>query len=75
MDIKMLIGGAISLLVIGGLTMTQMPREWQTKRGWLLVSLVGIPALFMIIGLLINVPALLFGALILTGLYAGQAKG
>jgi len=74
MDIQALIGGILGLLVLGGLVMTQMPREWQTTGGWLLVSLLGIPLFVMLIGLLINVPALLFGALVLTGLYAGQPR-
>lgn len=68
------IGGIIGFLVLGGLVMTQMPREWQTTGGWLAVSLAGIPLFFMLIGLLINVPTLLFGALVLTGLYAGQPR-
>ena len=74
MDFQTLIGGILGFLVLGGLVMTQMPRHWQTTGGWLAVSLVGIPLFFMLIGLLINVPALLFGALVLTGLYAGQSK-
>ncbi|MGP3789754.1 hypothetical protein [Pseudomonas sp. B392_1p] len=74
MDYQTLIGGILGFLVLGGLVMTQMPRHWQTTGGWLTVSLVGIPLFFMLIGLLINVPALLFGALVLTGLYAGQSK-
>lgn len=74
MDTQTLIGGILGFLVLGGLVMTQMPRHWQTTGGWLTVSLAGIPLFFMLIGLLINVPALLFGALVLTGLYAGQSK-
>lgn len=74
MDIQTLIGGILGLLVLGGLVMTQMPRGWQTTGGWLSVSLLGIPLFAMLIGLLINVPALLFGALVLIGLYAGQPR-
>ena len=74
MDWTELVGGAIGFLVLGGLVMTQMPRAWQTTGGWLTVSLAGIPLFVLFIGLLINVPALLFGALVLTGLYAGQPR-
>lgn len=37
---------------------------------WLLVSWVGIPGFILLAGLLVNVPGLLFGALIMIGLYA-----
>ncbi len=73
MDMQALFGGIVGFLVLGGLVMTQMPREWQTTGGWLAVSLLGIPLFLMLIGLLINVPFLLFGALVLTGLYAGRS--
>lgn len=74
MGVPEIVGGVVGFLVLGGLVMTQMPRAWQTTGGWLTVSLAGIPLFIMLVGLLINVPALLFGALVLTGLYAGQPR-
>ena len=74
MDVAEIVVGIIGFLVLGALVMTQMPRAWQNTGGWLAVSLAGIPLFIMLIGLLINVPALLFGALVLTGLYAGQHR-
>ncbi|MDY7116617.1 hypothetical protein RAN53_09665 [Halomonas sp. SSL-5] len=58
---------ATCLLVTGGLVMTQLPGGIGM---WLLVSFVAIPGFFMVAALLINVPGLLFGALILLGLYS-----
>lgn len=56
-----------TLLMFGALIMTQLPGGIGM---WLLVSWVGIPGFILLAGLLVNVPGLLFGALIMTGLYA-----
>lgn len=56
-----------SLLVLGGLIMTQLPGGLGM---WLLVSWVGIPGFILLAGLLVNVHGLLLGAAILIGLYA-----
>jgi len=50
--------------------MTVMPPHWQNGRGWLLVSYIGIPAFIVIIAILVNVPMLLFFAILLIGLNA-----
>lgn len=50
--------------------MTVMPREWQNGQGWLIVSYLGIPGFLVVIALLVNAPALLFGALFLIGILA-----
>jgi len=56
-----------TLLMFGALIMTQLPGGIGM---WLLVSWVGIPGFILLVGLLVNVPGLLFGALIMIGLYA-----
>lgn len=56
-----------TLLMFGALIMTQLPGGIGM---WLLVSWVGIPGFILLAGLLVNVPGLLFGALIMIGLYA-----
>jgi|AntDeeMetageno51_2_1112566.scaffolds.fasta_scaffold15405_2 hypothetical protein len=65
---------AVTLIIgLGGLglvTMTVMPREWQNGQGWLIVSYLGIPGFLVVIALLVNAPALLFGALFLIGILA-----
>lgn len=58
---------ATCLLVTGGLVMSQLPGGIGM---WLLVSFVGIPGFFLVAALLINVPGLLFGTLIMLGLYS-----
>lgn len=62
---------AFTLLVIGGLAMTQLNGGIMM---WLLVSWVGIPAFVLLAGLLINTPQLLFGAAIMIGLYAFKPR-
>lgn len=69
---SLIIPGVASFLVFGAIFMTQMPRHWQTTQGWLLISLVGIPMFILFVGLMVNIPALLFGGLVLTGFFAGQ---
>jgi len=71
-DASLIIPGVASFLFFGAIFMTQMPRHWQTTGGWLFISLVGIPLFILFVGLIINVPALLFGGLVLTGFFAGQ---
>ena len=60
----------IALPIFGLMIMTVMPPHWQNGRGWLLVSYVGIPAFIVIIAILVNVPMLLFFAILLIGLNA-----
>lgn len=66
--------GIVGLLILGGLTMTQMPKHWQTTGGWLLVSLAGIPLFCMAIAVMVKVPLLLFGALAWACFHAGQGR-
>lgn len=74
MDIQTLIGAALGLLFLGALVMTQMPKEWQTTGGWLLVSLAGIPLFGIILAVLIKVPLLLFGAVGWACFHAGRSN-
>lgn len=66
--------GVTGLLLLGRLAMTQMPRHWQTTGGWLLVSLVGIPAFAMAIAVLVKVPMLLFGVMGWACFHAGRNR-
>lgn len=68
------IGGALGLLVLGALTMTQAPKHWQTTGGWLLFSLVGIPLIGIAIALMVKVPMLLFGAIAWACFHAGRSS-
>lgn len=65
-----ILGLAFILPVLGLLVMIGMPKEWQNVQGWLMVSYLGIPGFLVIIALLVNMPALLFGALFLIGIFA-----
>lgn len=71
MELADLFGIAVSLLAIGGLVMTQVAGGIGT---WLLVSWVGIPAFFLLAGLLANTHGLLFGAAIMIGIYAFRRR-
>ena len=74
MDTPTLIGAALGLLFLGSLVMTQMPKEWQTIGGWLLVSLAGIPLFGIVLAVLIKVPLLLFGAVAWACFHAGRSS-
>lgn len=74
MGLSQIIGGALGLLVLGALAMTQMPKEWQTTGGWLLFSLVGIPLFGIAIALMVKVPVLMFGAVAWTCFHAGRSS-
>ena len=67
MDIGNLIGIAFTLLLLGALVMTQLNGGLGM---WLAVSWVGIPAFFLVAGLLVNHHTLLFGLAIAMGIYA-----
>lgn len=60
----------IALPIFGLIIMTVMPAHWQNAKGWLLVSYAGIPLFIVALAILINVPALLFLAILLLGLSA-----
>lgn len=72
MGLSEIIGGALGLLVLGALAMTQAPKEWQTTGGWLLLSLVGIPLFGIAIALMVKVPVLMFGAVAWACFHAGR---
>ena len=74
MDTPTLIGAALGLLFLGSLVMTQMPKEWQTIGGWLLVSLAGIPLFGIVLAVLIKVPLLLFGVVGWACFHAGRSS-
>lgn len=67
MDIGNLFGIACTLLLLGALVMTQLNGGLGM---WLAVSWVGIPAFFLVAGLLVNHHTLLFGLAIAMGVYA-----
>ncbi|MBD9415941.1 hypothetical protein IB234_15365 [Pseudomonas sp. PDM16] len=67
-----LAAGVTGLLLLGGLLMTQMPKHWQTTRGWLLVSLAGIPLFCMALAIMVKVPMLLFGVMGWACFHAGR---
>lgn len=67
MDIGNLFGIACTLLLLGALVMTQLNGGLGM---WLAVSWVGIPAFFLVAGLLVNHHTLLFGLAIAMGIYA-----
>ena len=69
-DTETVLGLAFSLPLPGPLAMIGVPRDWQNVQGWLIVSYLGIPGFLIIIALLVNMPALLFGALFLLGVFA-----
>ncbi|MBR9770056.1 MULTISPECIES: hypothetical protein [Halomonas] len=69
-DTETVLGLAFSLPLLGLLAMIGVPRDWQNVQGWLIVSYLGIPGFLIIIALLVNMPALLFGALFLLGVFA-----
>lgn len=69
-DTETILGLAFTLPLLGLLTMIGVPRDWQNVQGWLIISYLGIPGFLIIIALLVNVPALLFGALFLVGICA-----
>ncbi|GEK46567.1 hypothetical protein HPA02_08500 [Bisbaumannia pacifica] len=71
MELTDLFGIAVTLLMLGGLVMTQVSGGIGT---WLLVSWVGIPAFFLLAGLLANTHGLLFGAAIMIGIYAFRRR-
>jgi len=71
MELADLFGIAITLLMLGGLVMTQLSGGIGT---WILVSWVGIPAFFLLAGLLANAHGLLFGAAIMIGIYAFRRR-
>ncbi|MDT8895623.1 hypothetical protein RSO41_13275 [Halomonas sp. I1] len=67
MDIGPIIGIAATLLMLGGIAMTQLEGGVGM---WLFISWVAIPGFVLVVGLLVNTPSLLFGALIAIGIYA-----
>ncbi|MES3674453.1 hypothetical protein QC589_00700 [Halomonas elongata] len=67
MPLSDILGIAMCLLMLGGVVMTQLEGGLGT---WLLVSWVGIPAFFLLAGLLANSHGLLFGAAVMIGVYA-----
>lgn len=71
MELADLFGISITLLGLGGLVMTQLSGGIGT---WLMVSWVGIPAFFLLAGLLANTHGLLFGAAIMIGIYAFRRR-
>ncbi|MGM0858676.1 MAG: hypothetical protein ACQEW0_16585 [Pseudomonadota bacterium] len=71
MPVGDLIGISITLLMLGGLVMTQLNGGIGM---WLAVSFVGIPAFFLLAGLLANAHGLLFGAAIMIGIYAFRRR-
>lgn len=70
MDLETTLGLAFTLPALGLLAMIGMPKEWQNVQGWLMVSYLGIPGFLIVIALLVNMPALLFGLLFLLGILA-----
>ncbi|MGM0783917.1 MAG: hypothetical protein ACQEUM_07380 [Pseudomonadota bacterium] len=72
MDLETTLGLAFILPVLGLLVMIGMPKAWQNVQGWLLVSYVGLPGFVLVIALLVNVPAMLFGAIFLVGILAAK---
>ncbi|MGS2743617.1 hypothetical protein ACU6TU_08470 [Halomonas sp. LS-001] len=70
MTLEEILGLAFILPLLGILVMTAMPRNWQNVQGWLIVSYLGLPGSLIIIALLVNMPALLFGLLFLLGVFA-----
>ncbi|WP_347506221.1 hypothetical protein [Pseudomonas anguilliseptica] len=72
MGLSEAVGGALGLLVLGALAMTQAPKEWQTTGGWLLFSLVGIPLFGIVIALMVKVPVLMFGAVAWACFHGGR---
>lgn len=62
--------GAITLLLLGGLVMSQLPRMWDSVGGWLFVSWVALPGFLVLVALLVRHPTLLAGLLVAIGLYA-----
>ncbi len=72
MGLPEIVGGALGLLVLGALAMTQAPKHWQTTGGWLLFSLVGIPLIGIVIAVMVKVPFLMFGAVAWACFHAGR---
>ncbi len=70
MDTETVLGLAFILPLFGLLVMTVMPKDWQNVQGWLIVSYLGLPGCLIVIALLVNMPALLFGLLFLLGVFA-----
>lgn len=71
MEIGSLLGIAVTLLMLGGLVMTQLNGGIGM---WLSVSWIGIPAFFLVAGLLVNHHSLLFGLAIAMGIYGFRRR-
>tara|TARA_R110001583_G_scaffold189689_1_gene353329 strand:+ start:3656 stop:3898 length:243 start_codon:yes stop_codon:yes gene_type:complete len=71
MELGSLLGIGVTLLMFGGLVMTQLNGGIGM---WLTVSWVGIPAFFLMAGLLVNHHSLLFGLAIAMGIYAFRRR-
>ncbi len=74
MDMETFIGGTFSLLFLGHLVMSPVPREWHTAGVWQLVSLIGKPLFSMAITIAVKVPILLFGAVACACFHAGGSS-
>lgn len=64
---------AIGFAVIGLLIMTQMPKEWQTPGGYVLVTFGGIPAALLVIATLAQ-PAILIPAVFAFGVLCATRR-
>lgn len=66
------LGLAFMLPLFGLLTMTVMPRHWQTVSGWLMVSYLIIPGFLVVAALVVNWPIMLFGVVFFLGIAAAK---
>ncbi|MCE0733508.1 hypothetical protein LWH48_12040 [Halomonas sp. G15] len=62
--------GAFTLLLLGALVMSQLPRMWDSVGGWLFISWIALPAFLVFIAVLVRYPTLLAGVVVALGLYA-----
>lgn len=70
-----ILGGGFTLLALGGLVVyVCFPVAWRTPGVWLATSLLGIPALILLAGLIAAYPPLLVLALIVAFAGSGVRK-
>ena len=74
MEMKTLIGAALGLLFLGALIMTQLESPWRNWKVWLAISLAGIPAFFLLLGIIANAPILMFGLVAMACFEAGRSE-
>lgn len=71
---ELIFGLGFVLPALGLMAMIGMPDDWKTVSGWMMVSYIGIPGFLVALTLLINSPALLFGAVFFIGVAVASKK-